>query len=232
MSTKIVAFTRMQIWFHKHIIHFMALFIITGLPLLSPSFSWLAWIIGTPMSAMSGVQSHAATIALGVQAARVVHWVSALFFTITALPFAAIMLGNRGRWEIWPEAVGTKAVKDGLEQLRRRYILYVDATTGKYNIGQKGLAWMMIIGVSAMIVSGLALMLRGFLPGGVAGFARFVHDACFVTIFIGLIFHVYLASHPVNRAGLTAMFGDGELEAEEVRHHHPLWWKKIGKSGP
>jgi cytochrome b subunit of formate dehydrogenase len=32
------------------------------------------------------------------------------------------------------------------------------------------------------------------------------------------------------RAGLKAMFGDGEIDAEEVRHHHPLWWEKLERA--
>lgn len=228
MSDRIVAFSKMQIWFHKHIIHFMMLFIATGLPLLAPSaFAWLAWLYGIPLSAMTGVQSSAETLALGMQAARVLHWACALFFIITAIPFAAVLLRERDTWEIWPDAVGVQPIREGVEQLRQRYLLYRDAETGKYNIGQKGLAWLMIVGVSTMIVSGLLLMLRSSLPDGLVGFARFLHALFFILIAVSLIFHVYLATHPINRAGLKAIFGDGEMDAEEVKHHHPLWWKKL-----
>jgi formate dehydrogenase subunit gamma len=228
MATKIVAFTRLQIWFHKHIIHFMVLFIISGLPLLSPVFRWLAWLFGMPMSAMTGVQSRAEIIALGIQACRVVHWGAGLFFILTAIPFAGAMLAGEDRWDIRPESVGLEAIRDGVEQLKRRYLFYGEARMGKYNMGQKGLAWLMIIGVSTMIVSGLSLMLRGFLPSALVGFARFMHDIFFILMTLALIVHVYLSTHPINRAGLKAMFGDGELEEEEVRKHHPLWWDKIG----
>lgn len=220
----------MQMWFHKHIIHFMVLFIATSLPIIAPTaFSWLAWLYGIPLSAIVNVQSHGETLALGVKAARVVHWAAGLFFTITAIPFAASMYAARNSWEIWPDAIGINALAKGLEQLKKRYLFNKDAEMGKYNTGQKGLAWLMIIGVSAMIITGIMLMLRTALPEGIIGFARFIHDIFFILIAVALIFHVYLATHPINRAGLKAIFGDGEIEEEEVRQHHPLWWDKLDK---
>lgn len=229
MATRIVAFSRIQIWFHKHIIHFMVLFTITGLPLLSPAFRWLAWLFGMPLSAMFGVQSKAEIITLGIQASRVVHWGSGLFFTMTAIPFAIAMLVEENRWAIWPESVGLDAARDGLEQLKRRYLQYAEARMGKYNMGQKGLAWLVVIGVGTMIASGLLLMLRSSMPTGLMGFVRFMHDLFFILMAVALIVHVYLATHPINRPGLKAMFGDGELEEEVVKQHHPLWWEKLDK---
>ena len=164
-----------------------------------------------------------------MQAARVVHWAAGLLFTITAIPFAASMYTARNSWEIWPDAIGTDALAEGLEQLKKRYLLYKDAEMGKYNTGQKGLAWLMILGVSALIITGIMLMLRTALPEGIIGFARFIHGLFFILIAVALIFHVYLATHPINRAGLKAIFGDGEIEEEEVRQHHPLWWDKLDK---
>ena len=41
-ETNIIAFNGLQRWFHKHIIHFMVIFIITGLPIFSTKFSFLA----------------------------------------------------------------------------------------------------------------------------------------------------------------------------------------------
>jgi formate dehydrogenase subunit gamma len=231
MATRIVAFTRAQIWFHKHIIHFMVLFIITGLPLFSHAFSWLAWPFGMPLSALSDLQDKGEIIALGIRACRVVHWGAGVLFAITAIPFAVAMLTSEEPWAIWPEAVGLDAARDGVQQLKNRYLRYDDARMGKYNMGQKGLAWLVVVGVGVMIASGLLLMLRSLLPAGLMGAVRFLHDFFFIAMATALLVHVYLASHPINRAGLRAMFGDGELAAEEVKRHHPLWWEKLQKKG-
>jgi ferredoxin len=65
MSPRVLAFSRLQIWFHRHLIHFMVLFVATGLPILSPKFSRLAWVYGLPLSAAFGVESRAEIVALG-----------------------------------------------------------------------------------------------------------------------------------------------------------------------
>jgi formate dehydrogenase subunit gamma len=227
MNSRVLAFSRLQIWFHKHVIHFMVLFVATGLPILSPKFSWLAWVYGLPLSAAFGVESRAEIVALGVQAARAVHWAGACFFSVTVVAFALAMLPSWRRWQVWPERVGLAALKDGATELRHRYLTYTPANVGKYNMGQKALIWLMIVGVAAMMASGLVLMLRADVSLEWAGFARFVHVLFFVLITVTLILHVYLATHPINRAGLHAMFGSGEIDAEVVRRNHPLWWKKL-----
>ena len=227
MNEKVLAFSRMQIWFHKHVIHFMVLFVATGLPMLSPRFSWLAWVYGLPLSAAFGVQGEGEIVALGVQAARAVHWAAACFFTLTAVAFALAMLPSWRRWQVWPDRIGIGALRDGAAELRHRYVTFTPANVGKYNMGQKALVWIMVVGVAAMIASGFVLMLRASVALEWVGFARFVHVLFFVLIAVALILHVYLATHPINRAGLHAMFGNGEIDAEVVRRDQPLWWSRL-----
>ncbi|NTV43599.1 MAG: twin-arginine translocation signal domain-containing protein [Syntrophobacteraceae bacterium] len=45
VSTPSLSGTR---WFHNHLLHFMVFFIITALPILSPSFSFLASLFAIP----------------------------------------------------------------------------------------------------------------------------------------------------------------------------------------
>lgn len=228
MNERIEAFSRMQIWFHKHTIHFMIFFVITGLPILAPvAFGWLAWFFGYPVGAVTGSTDNAAILSVGMQVARVVHRVVALLFALTVIPFVATMIAIRRHWEIGFEEFSIDGFKFGLEQLKRRYLLYTDARMGKYNIGQKMLAHLIFLGMSAMLVSGLMLVFRNSLPLMAIAGARFVHDFFFITMSLALIVHVYLATHQINRAGLDAIFGDGMMDAEEVKHHHPLWWAKL-----
>lgn len=147
--------------------------------------------------------------------------------TRAAVAFALAMLTSWRRWQLWPEATGIDAIKDGIAQLRCRYLTYTHTHVGKYNMGQKALIWFMIVALTAMMASGYALMLRGCLALEWVGFARFVHALFFMLIVVVLILHVYLATHPINRAGLRAMFGDGELNAEVVQRGNPLCWKKL-----
>ncbi len=77
----ILAFTRFQRSYHKYLLHFMALFIITGLPLLSTKFSFLASLFAIPYDFIGSVYTDLSTsgltdserLAVGLQVARVIH---------------------------------------------------------------------------------------------------------------------------------------------------------------
>ena len=89
MSEKRVQlFTSMQVWYHKHIIHFMMFFIITGLPLVSDYFSWIAYMVGIPFSlgAASSLTS-SDVLATGVQICRIIHRISAVLWLLISIPF-------------------------------------------------------------------------------------------------------------------------------------------------
>ena len=75
----IVAFTQLERSFHNHLLHFMIFFIITGLPLLSTSFSFLGWLFAMPYDFFRSVFLDLNTsgltdnerLAVGLQVARV-----------------------------------------------------------------------------------------------------------------------------------------------------------------
>ena len=48
MNKHVQAFSQMQMWYHKHIIHIMIFFVLTGLPIFSEQFRFLAYIFGVP----------------------------------------------------------------------------------------------------------------------------------------------------------------------------------------
>ena len=60
----IMAFTRLQRSFHNHLLHFMVFFIITGLPLLSTSFSFLGSIFAIPYDFIGSVYTDMSTSGL------------------------------------------------------------------------------------------------------------------------------------------------------------------------
>jgi formate dehydrogenase subunit gamma len=99
-SESIIAFTRLQRSFHNHLLHLMVFFIITGLPLLSTSFSFLGSLFAIPYDFIGNVYTDLSTsgltdnerIAAGLQVARIIHRLTALFFLIMAIPFVAVQL--------------------------------------------------------------------------------------------------------------------------------------------
>jgi len=236
----VIAFTRLQRSFHNHLLHFMAFFIITGLPLLSTSFSFLGSFFAIPYDFLGSVYTDLSTsgltdnerLAAGLQVARIIHRITALLFLITAIRFVAVHLVHIQNWAIWPEnSWSPVAFFDGIKGLWVNYISLGHARFGKFNVGQKLFAWTMIVAITAITVSGFALMFRDLFSQGTQEFCRFVHAASFVVIGVFLIVHLYLSLLPMNRQALNAMFGDGRLPIDYVKSHHQIWYEKLtGKS--
>ncbi|MGV8075347.1 MAG: cytochrome b/b6 domain-containing protein [Syntrophobacteraceae bacterium] len=235
---EVLAFTKGTRSFHNHLLHFMVFFIITGLPIFSPSFSFLASLFAIPYDFLGSVnpgQALATTgltdnerLAFGLQAARVIHRVIALFFVIMAIPFVVVQLKEVRRWIIWPEDRWSfAALIDGVKALITEYVFLKPARIGQFNVGQKLLTWVMIFAVPSITVSGFVLMFRDQFSPGAQEFFRFVHAASFVIIGVMLLLHIYLATSPLNRAAFHAMFGDGALPLDHVQEHHPIWYEKL-----
>lgn len=237
----VIAFTRLQRSFHNHLIHFMVFFIITGLPLLSTSFSFLALMLAIPFDFLGGVFPDLATsgitdnerLALGLQVARVIHRVTALFFVIMAIPFVVVQLVHIRSWAIWPEdSWHPAAFFEGIKRLWVNYISLEHVRIGKFNVGQKLFAWTMIATICAITASGFVLMFRDLFSQGTQELSRFVHAASFVIICVFLIVHLYLSLLPMNRQSLNAMFEDGRLPIDYVKSHHPIWYEKLTGKKP
>ncbi len=107
----VIAFTRLQRSFYNHLLHFMVFFIITGLPLLSTSFSFLGSLFAIHYDFIGSVYTDLSTsgltdnerLAAGLQVARIIHRLTALLFLIMAIPFVAVQLAHIRNWAIWPE---------------------------------------------------------------------------------------------------------------------------------
>ena len=236
----IIAWTQLQRSFHNHLLHFMFFFIITGLPLFSTSFSFLGSFFALPYDFIGSVYTEMSTsgltdnerLAVGLQVARVIHRLTALFFIIAALRFVVVQLAHIRKWTIWPEdSWSPAAFLDGIKGLWVNYISLGHARFGKFNVGQKLFTWTMIVAITAITASGFVLIFRDFFSQGTQEFCRFVHAASFVVIGVFLIVHLYLSLLPMNRQSLNAMFGDGKLPIDYVKSHHPIWYEKLtGKS--
>ncbi len=225
MSEKRVQlFSSMQIWYHKHILHFMIFFIITGLPLVSDYFTWIAYLVGLPFSL--GAAQNVDVVVTGMQVCRIIHRVTAVLWLLTSIPFVFALLPKIASWGITPKlrkGQGVIAyVKEGLADNKKIYIDWqYPEHMGKYSFLQIVAAWAVIILCVLMIISGLVLWFRSSFSIDMQAFMRVIHFAGFVIIGLFLIFHVYFAVIPPNRAGYKAMFGDGTDSEEHARKKHP-----------
>ena len=170
----IVAFTQLQRSYHNHVLHYMIFFIITGLPLLSTSFSFIGSFFAIPYDFLGSVYPVLSTsgltdnerLAAGLQVARVIHRITALLFVVHTIPFVVVQLVHVRSWAIWPEeSWGPAALFRGIKGLWVNYICFGHVRIGKFNVGQKLFAWTMILAVTAITLSGFVLMFRdGGLP--------------------------------------------------------------------
>lgn len=223
MNKKYVAFTPLQMFYHRTIITLMFFFILTGLPVLSSSFHWIAYSFGFPFDFITGHNGDALTA--GIQVCRIIHRVAALLFLLFTVPFAGVQLLQIGKWHIWPEAGA-----EGLVGLKTSYIDFKHARQGKYNAGQKIAAYVFIVCIGMLAFSGYVLWFRGSFAPATWTLARNLHDIGFALLIPTLLGHMYFGIHPLNRAGFKAMFGSGELDEAEIKSHHPLWYEKIKKA--
>ena len=230
MTNRIQAFNQMQISYHKHIIHLMIFFVLTGLPLLSEQFRFLAYIFGVPASwAAGGGVSSAEILASGIQVARTLHRVVALIFALVSIPFLFVMLKDISKWHIWPQRWGITPLFDGFKELGKIYLGFKHGRVAKYNTGQKLGAWIIITTTLLLAISGFTLMFRDLYAPALVANMRAVHAVSFVLLSAILIVHIYLGMHPINRKGMIAIFRNGEMDAQDIKEHHPLWYEKLKK---
>ncbi|WP_022850978.1 cytochrome b/b6 domain-containing protein [Limisalsivibrio acetivorans] len=228
----VTAFSEMQIWYHKHIIHLMIFFILTGLPLFSENFRWIAYIFGYPVSWFTDAALKSEILATGIQACRVIHRVTALIFALVTIPFAIHMLKGIKGWHIWPNSLNPMDLGKGINALADSYLRFRRTKdVGKYNLGQKAVAWLFIIGIAAMVWSGVVMMFRGSFSPEMWYIARMVHDVFFVLIGVALIAHMYFGMHPLNRCGNRAIFRTGETTLGHIKEKHWLWYERLRKEG-
>lgn len=105
----------------------------------------------------------------------------------------------------------------------------------KFNAGQKGIFWSVILGGAALSVTGV-LLLFPTLAGSYANWqlAQMIHglvSALLVAIIIG---HIYIGS--IGMQGAFDAMGSGEVDLNWAREHHSIWAeearrKQVGKTG-
>jgi formate dehydrogenase subunit gamma len=100
---------------------------------------------------------------------------------------------------------------------------------GKFNLGQKGLAWMMVASVAAIIVTGVHSWQTG-------GDASGPHSAAVVVALVLLSVHVFMAVvNPATRPALPGMIV-GRVRRSWAVHHHARWVeaedRRAGRSLP
>jgi len=226
MSKKIIVYSNLERFFHMHMVHLIAFLTISGLPVLSDAFSFIAYGVGIPVAALSNNQD---ILAAGFSFLRFIHYISAFLMTLLAVPFVFVMLRKFFKLSMWPDRWGVQATLDGFKQMWKFYILQEHATFGKMNVGQKLFAWTVVGCMVALTISGYMLIFRETFSVEVASYARAIHAVSFIVMGIFLIIHIYLATHPANKEAYDAMFKSGTMDEDFIKDHHGIYYDKLKK---
>ena len=92
----------------------------------------------------------------------------------------------------------------------------------RFNAGQKGIFWLVIIGGALMSVSGW-FMLFPYLPGNVTTLQIWtvVHAIIAMLFIAAMLAHIYIGT--VGMEGAFDAMGTGEVDLNWAKEHHSLW---------
>ena len=92
----------------------------------------------------------------------------------------------------------------------------------RFNAGQKGIFWIVIIGGALMSLSGW-YMLFPYLPGNVTAlqFWTVIHAIIAMLFIAAMLAHIYIGS--VGMEGAFDAMGTGEVDLNWAKEHHALW---------
>jgi formate dehydrogenase subunit gamma len=174
--------------------------VITGLPIWTPIFGWMASLVG------------------GLHVARWLHPWTGIAFTAASLVMFVHWVGQmRFRREDrgW---FGRKMID---------YFRYKgeDPNVGKYNGGQKILFWLVGLLAVLLLLSGLVLWWPELMPHALRQVSWVLHDAIFLLFVCTIIVHVYLGT--AMEPGTFRSMTRGTVSKPWARLHHPRWYRDV-----
>jgi formate dehydrogenase subunit gamma len=92
----------------------------------------------------------------------------------------------------------------------------------RFNAGQKGIFWMVILGGGLMSLSGWFLLFP-YLPGNVTVLQIWtvIHAVIAMLFIAGILAHIYIGT--VGMEGAFEAMGTGEVDLNWAKEHHSLW---------
>ena len=92
----------------------------------------------------------------------------------------------------------------------------------RFNAGQKMIYWIVVLGGSAVAISGYILMFP-FYGTGIAGMqlAQIVHGIVALLFVAAMLGHIYIGT--IGMEGAFEAMGTGEVDVNWAKEHHSLW---------
>lgn len=176
--------------------------LVSGMPIWSPIFGWMAALVG------------------GLESARIIHpYAGVAFFVLSVVQFfhwlgdMHMNAEDRGWWR--PSKL-------------MAYMRYEDEPAmegGKYNPGQKMFFYAVCLGAVGLLITGIPMWFPISFPPIVRELSYLLHDITFIFFVIGVITHIYLgtAAEPGTFRSMTR----GTVTRSWARLHHPFWFRKV-----
>ena len=100
----------------------------------------------------------------------------------------------------------------------------------RFNAGQKGIFWIVILGGALMSVSGWFLLFP-YLPGNVTTLqlCSVIHAVIAMLLIAVMMAHIYIGS--IGMEGAFDAMGSGEVDLNWAKEHHSLWVKETQAKG-
>jgi formate dehydrogenase subunit gamma len=202
VGNEIVRHNRASRLIHWSVAITFVLSLLTGMPIWTPVFGWMAYLVG------------------GMTVARLLHpWIGIAFFIASFAMFVQWMS------DMHFDPDERKAWLGGSRLTQYMRYQTDDSDTGKYNGGQKLYFWAVSLGAVGLLLSGLMMWFPQSFPRPLMAFAYLIHDFTFICFAVSLVFHIYLgtAAEPGTFGSMTR----GTVTRAWARLHHGRWYRQV-----
>jgi formate dehydrogenase subunit gamma len=190
---------------HWSVASFFFLSLLSGLPIWTPIFGWMAALFG------------------GLSVCRWLHpWAGVLFVTSSLLMF----LHWRRDMRLLPSDREWLRPKKVVQYMKHEGD---DPEVGKYNGGQKLFFFAISLGALGLLLTGVVLWFPLSFPQLLRAACILLHDLTFILFAVAIVFHIYLGT-----AALPGTFGAmtrGTVTKAWARLHHPRWYRDVTGEG-
>jgi len=186
---------------HWSVALFFVLALLSGLPIWTPVFGWLAPFFG------------------GLHVCRWLHPWAGLLFALAAVVMFVHWWGDmrlEGRDREWLRPRRMAAYLKHEDQ---------DPDVGKYNGGQKLFFLLVAVLAIVLVATGLVLWFPRELAAPLPGISWVLHDGGFILFAAAIIGHIYLGTAALP--GTFRSMTRGTVTKAWARMHHPRWYRDV-----
>jgi formate dehydrogenase subunit gamma len=200
VGNEIVRHRRASRVIHWSVAVFFFVCVLTGMPIWSPIFGWMAHLFG------------------GLAVCRWLHPWSGVAFSLSSV----VMFFHWKR-----EMALEQSEKGWIGPKIFEYMRYEsdDQNVGKYNGGQKLLFWALSLAALGLLATGIVMWFPMAFSQVLRLLSILLHDATFILAAVAIVFHIYLgtAAEPGTFGSMTR----GTVSKAWARLHHPRWYREV-----